>query len=195
MNVLAYDMWNELINYLSLREMMYMRMVDKEMCYFIDNIFCMKQLILNPRNCYNQRVINLMESILPRYGINLDKIIINIPLQKCLTDNDFIYFKNASTIIINYDSNITDIGLSYIKTVRKLVLCGQNYDITDKGISYLTNVEELSLRGTKFTLTNEISRVPFVTLSYTCLMDNINSIKKLKGTTWIPYGVYHLTFN
>ena len=114
---------------------------------------------------------NVTDEILKQF-INAE----NIDVTDCpITDRGLIYLNGAKTINLTGCWNITDKGLSYIKDVKNLNL-SDCYNITNVGVSHLTNIEYLDISYCHNITINSICDIISIKSIKNCIIIKINKL-------------------
>jgi hypothetical protein len=130
MNNLPFDIYVEIFNYFSTKELLNYRLLSKKFKEIIE-----RSLKFRPIRCTN-KVENL----------SMFQYVEKIDLQMCrlITDNMLKDLKNVTCINLYGCSEITDTVLKYLKNIKEINLAGC-HKITDNGLKKLKNVKFIDI--------------------------------------------------
>jgi hypothetical protein len=130
MNNLPFDIYVEIFNYFSTKELLNYRLLSKKFKKIIE-----QSLKFRPIRCTN-KVENL----------SMFQYVEKIDLQMCrlITDNMLKDLKNVTCINLYGCSGITDVGLKYLKNIKEINLAGC-HKITNNGLKKLRDVKFIDI--------------------------------------------------
>ena len=146
------DLYQKILNYLSLGQILKAKYINKEVHNFINNNFRLKTYVypktnldLINKHIYYLKVINIEgDKIIKDDNIKYNKKlrILILPKNIKITDEGLKYLANIHALNLGCNTNITDEGLKYLTNIHTLNL-HDNENITDDGLKYLKNIKEL----------------------------------------------------
>jgi hypothetical protein len=130
MNNLPFDIYVEIFNYFSTKELLNYRLLSKKFKKIIE-----QSLKFRPIRCTNK-----VEDL------SMFQYVEKIDLQMCrlITDNMLKDLKNVTCINLYGCSGITDVGLKYLKNIKEINLTGC-HKITNNGLKKLRDVKFIDI--------------------------------------------------